>query len=98
MEIDETAFTDCTVDFVNIRSELHPVSFYHIRRPAGACRSIVAMFCNLISCTGNNEARTGRDVKCVFTVATRAYDVYILVAVQLGMDRSEEHTSELQSP
>ena len=84
MQIDDACLVERTVQPVDVIGELDAVMSNHIGGAThGSCR-IVAVFCYLIACAGNDETGGGRDVEGVFAVATRTYYIDIAVAVEDG--------------
>ena len=82
MKVHDTSLIDGAVEFVEIVSEMYSMILNHIGSSTHRCGSIVSMFGHPISGSCYDEARGGRNIECILTVASRSYYVYISVAVE----------------
>jgi NAD-specific glutamate dehydrogenase len=82
MQIDDAALVDRTVQLVDIVGEHSPMVLDDVRRTTHTrCRE-VAVLGHLISRSGDDKARGGRDVERVLAVASRSHHVDVAVAVE----------------
>ena len=109
MKVHDTSLIDGAVEFVEIVSEMYSMILNHIGSSTHRCGGIVSMFGHPISGSCYDEARGGRNIECILTVASRSYYVYISVAVEDGRNSCRQdsvtkaqqlvhgHTTHLQA-
>ena len=84
MQINDASLVEASVQLVNIIGKLNAVVLDDIRGTRNGGGSIVAVFGDFVTCTGNDKTTGGRDVKGVFAVTASTYHVDIAVGIEDG--------------